>query len=197
MASDDTIQAIADVNAMSTASSARGGFTLMEILVALIIGSTIIGAGRALFDITVGAQRSLQSSVSRVVTGRVAVYEIQRAVRAGRASGSAPFIGTSDEVSFESWCPDGYAGMARCAVRVSAKPNLSITEQLATGSRHSWVADSVEGRLDFVVNASSLEPTVSKWESASSTPQAIRWVSFQTHVGSGDTLLFEILRSAP
>lgn len=197
MASHHSVQACTNVGAVTIAPSGRTGFTLMEVLVALLIGGTIISVGRTLFDSTVDAQRRLQSRVAVTAAYRAGTYEIQRAVRSGRASDSIPFAGTASEVSFAGWCQDAYGGMTRCAVRISTEPFLSITERLLTGGKHEWVADSVGGRLDFVVDAASSEPTVSTWESASATPSAIRWISRRPRVGAADTLLFEMLRSAP
>lgn len=180
-----------------TSSRAGRGFTLLEILVALLIGAMIIGAGRQLFDAAVDAQDRLQSAVTRTAASRAAISEIQRAVRTSRASASTPFIGSPDRVSFEGWCPDGYNGRARCVVQIFAAPMLIIDEQLMSGSHHTWIADSSGGRLDFVVDASMSKATVNEWESISSTPLAVRWVSRGTSAGATDTLLFEITRSAP
>jgi len=182
---------------MTNTPSDRPGFTLMEIMVALLIGAAIITVGRTLFDTAMNAQRSLRSRVGTTGAYRVARYEIQRAIRTGRASDSIPFVGSASKVSFAGWCPDGYGGLSRCAVRISTQPFLSIIELRENGSEHEWVADSADGRLDFVVDAGGLEPTVSAWESTSIMPSAIRWISRPSRTGSSDTLLFAVLRNAP
>lgn len=182
---------------MTSRQPNRHGFTLMEILVALFIGGMLISAGRMLFDTAIDAQHRLESRVSRTSARNAAISEMQRAVRTVRPLEEIPFSGNSDSVSFAGWCPDGYGGRARCRVLISAKPVLAIEEQFGGSAQQKWVADSSGGRLDFVTDAASGDETVDGWESASSAPLAIRWISLGEHGEAGDTLVFEILRSGP
>jgi prepilin-type N-terminal cleavage/methylation domain-containing protein len=173
------------------------GFTLMEVLIALVIGAIIIGAGSQLFATLIDARIALQSRVTYTTTSNLAVTEIERALRSARPSVTTPFIGDAGRISFESWCPDSYGGRTRCAVQVDARPTLAIIEQHSSRKTETWVGDSRAGRFDYVIDPLNNRPVLDAWKSTAASPLAVRWISEATTNLKPDTLIFAILWGDP
>jgi len=168
----------------------RGGFTLVELLVALSIGAVVLVGARTLLEglgdhaaATVRAARGADARANTERTVRQVVSNVSLAPDL-----QPTFVGTPSEAGFGSWCPAARGGLESCRVRLfvrsgGAEPvvvlSLSTGEQLVV--RHGAPA-----LLRYLADAAGGGRWYSQWNDILSPPLAIGVIA------GPDTLLLRI-----
>lgn len=177
----------------------RRGFTLVELLVALVVGGFVMLGGRLVFDSVTDGGRRLAEASRRVdvdANGERLVRRSLASLEAG-ISGGGSFGGDAAHASFTSWCDTPGGWQERCAVKLEITGN---THDPRNGGRRGRLlvlrsanAEPVpvwsgfaEGTLQYLVDASNGGSWVQRWEPGLSTPLAIGAII------DGDTLVFRI-----
>ncbi len=97
---------------------ARSGFTLIEVLVALIVGAIVLLGAHQVLAILADQSQSLASQAAeadrdangeRLLRGLVGQLELG-------SPGTIPFSGSPDSVRFSSWCETPSGWLERCQV---------------------------------------------------------------------------------
>lgn len=175
----------------------RAAFTLLELTVAITVGSLVVIAGHALYDAALTLDTRVVARISAVASEGIAVEALSDALAMSRGTADVPFSGTSVRLDFDGGCRDAYGGTGRCHVTVSALPKLALRESWPTGAIRELVARDVAGTFDYVADASDGGATVSAWRSTTALPLAVRWTPSDPSQLRADTLIFAILRSLP
>lgn len=167
----------------------RPGFTLLELMVALLVGAMVLTVGRSIFDASVDMQRRVTARFADVERERVGHITIENAFATAHMTQATPFSGTAMAVSFASRCRDAYGGTVSCRVVASADPILALREErLASGTRTLAIVKA-NGRFEYVVDAGQSGAFVNDWSSPV-LPLAVRWIPA---AAGSDTLVFPIL----
>ena len=130
---------------------ARGGFTLIEVIVALVVSSIVLLGARAMLGeigddalrIAARAQRvDAETNAERTMRALVRGLELS-------ANDSAQFSGTARRAQFSSWCDMPAGWQERCSVALviekrrdgdalvihaSARPPMIVRERVGTAS---------------------------------------------------------------
>lgn len=130
------------------------GFTLIEVMVALVIGGMVVAGAAALFTALSGRADALKqaslaaetdANAERLVRALVANLELRR------DSTTLSLAGNQDSARFHSWCETAMEWLDRCDIRLSfdrsAAPALklsvrgpdSVDVQLASGFRTGYL----------------------------------------------------------
>jgi prepilin-type N-terminal cleavage/methylation domain-containing protein len=153
----------------------RRGFTLIEVLVALVIatmlglmahqvfaaaveGSAVLERGRRALDYTSNAHRFLAAAFLSLEVG---------------VDEAGPFEGDPDEVCFASWLqtPDGWPEREAAALRVEDHRLVMVV----ASAPPLVLADSVaELHLDYLLEPGSKASWVREWHSSVSAPLSVR-----------------------
>jgi prepilin-type N-terminal cleavage/methylation domain-containing protein len=177
--------------------NARGGsgFTLVEVLVALIVTALVALIAHGIFGAALDSAREL----------RTARGSLDREVNSGRLLASAflsldvgedagPFEGRSDRVEFTSWLPTPDGWWERSRVRLRADGGKLLYE--AGSAPAIELSDSVvDLHVDYLLEPGAAARWVGNWTSAVSAPLAVRLRLLrvpQTGRQVSDTVLFLI-----
>jgi prepilin-type N-terminal cleavage/methylation domain-containing protein len=101
------------------------GFTLAELLVAMMIGLVVIGAGVMMFTAAIGSQPKQSARLEKVRNARITSERIVRELRQGRTATTS----TSSQLAIETYCGGAaspcrvtYTCTAGTCNRVEAQP---------------------------------------------------------------------------
>lgn len=164
------------------------GFTIIEVLLALVIGAIVVaGAHRVFAGVMDGVQRTADA---RIALDREAnARRLLATLVAGIETGGAPadgFQGEPHRVAFSTWQRDGAGHAVRQRVRIEAEQGALV----AYGIRPEPVPllhDVTALALDYLLETGAAERFVSEWRSDASAPVAMR---LRIARGAGtDTLL--------
>lgn len=138
------------------AAPARAGFTLMEVLVALVVGAISLSAAAVLF-VTLAARethlRTVASRTDRLAATELILVGLFRHVDA-QAGVGAPLVGDSLGLDLSSWCGIDAASMRRCRAHVAVRERGNravLVLRLSTRGRSAWES---EAELDLQSAAS-------------------------------------------
>ncbi len=158
--------------------SDRRGFTLIEVLVALLIGATIVLCGRLLLEgvsddarrMTTFAQLSdHEENGQRLLRSTVMAIDVS-------AAGAEPFAGDERLARFTSWCARPGGWQERCVV------TLAITGDTAAASLMLTLAEAApfnirsgfrHGELRYLMDARDGGHWLRSWETGLTAPLAI------------------------
>lgn len=168
----------------------RGGFTLIEVMVALLVGGIAIGMAVGLVTTaTDGAARLSHAGAvwTAEANARTWLASALGSVEVG-APGAAPFTGSPTAMAFSSWRPVAAGWMERGRVSLHlAGGRLSATDRSGT----LVLADSLEaGTFDYLL-ADGAGHWLAGWTSPVSAPTAVR-IRLERRGGAVDTLTFLI-----
>jgi len=170
--------------------SARRGFTLMEMLVALTLtGVVVLTAHRLFAGVTDGLDR-LESA--RVALDREANVRLLLAAALGSAqAGPAQdvFVGEADRMAFTTWRGDRQGHSVRLRFRVQILNGRLVLEGVQ--AEPLPLLEGITGfGLDYLLELGAEQRFVREWRSEASAPAAVR---FRIMRGSTtDTLLLRV-----
>lgn len=97
---------------------ARGGFTLIEVVVALSLSAMLLLGARALFEQLGGHAEAMVEAAAAADRDANADAVLRARVGAAEASPdpARPFDGTADGARFHAWCETAAGWMERCRV---------------------------------------------------------------------------------
>jgi len=113
---------------IGTAGEDEGGFTLVELLVAMTIGLVVLGAAVAVFTAGLRSQERVTSQSSAIQTARTTMERIVRELRQGQGivPGTTP---TASQLSLVTYVPGTCAGVGGGAARL-----CSVTYACSSGT---------------------------------------------------------------
>jgi prepilin-type N-terminal cleavage/methylation domain-containing protein len=163
----------------------RGGFTILELMVALALSAGILLAGRALTEQVTGVGETIAKSSALADSARVQARSLRGIVRnidVGSDS-SASFFGDGRTAKFVSWCTGGQLIKERCAVTLTVDSVVTLTD--ASGS-HALRRGKDPGVLRYLFDARDGGHWYRSWGPEINLPLAIG-VVFRT-----DTIVLRI-----
>jgi prepilin-type N-terminal cleavage/methylation domain-containing protein len=184
------------------------GFTLVELLVALLLTSLVVLLAHALLADVSGAARRVQEVARQADRDGSRRLWLVRTFAGVDVAGSAPlgFRGVSgvregreaDQVAFRSWVRVGErhelrvvrigltaAGRVLAEVRLPPGPRDATPDLLVLGEGIAALG------LDYLLDYGAAAPWVAEWVSPVSAPVAVRWRMTRAD-GRADTLLFHV-----
>jgi len=207
MASDDVTQnaEVGTRNERARSSSAfrvshsASGFTLIEVMVALMIGALVILVANQLFSAVADRGRTLitaRTELDRAANARRWVAATFLSLDVG-TDGVGGFDGRPDHVVFSTWLltPDGW--FERRQVTLSAQQGL-LRAAVTPGTPIALVDSVTDVRFDYLLEPGAESRWVGEWVSPVSAPVAVRMRIGQAACGmrgagcAVDTLLFLI-----
>ncbi len=172
--------------------SARG-FTLIEVLTALVISGIVVSVAAAMLTQTTrlvtdaaARARSAQDEANGIAWLREAFFSADASTE---ADGS--FEGSPDTVRFRTTLPVSSGWPESTTARVTIEAGRIV---LAVGTSRFVVSDSSESAVfDYLAEYGAGSPWLRRWSSPARTPYAIRLRRVRPN-GTADTLLFQIGR---
>jgi Prokaryotic N-terminal methylation motif len=160
--------------------SARPGFTLISVMVALAIGAITIGGARAVTIALVDhAQRldDAHAQVSEAINGERLLRRLVLESEAGRDPG-ATFAGNETQAAFDTWCHTANGWAERCRVELTLAPPVAdsmvtLGAALAAGERLTLGRFKAPVRLAFLEDAAHGGTWSARWGPSTAAPMAI------------------------
>jgi prepilin-type N-terminal cleavage/methylation domain-containing protein len=162
----------------------RRGFTLIEVLVALVVGAVVMLGARLLLEgvgdsgrriVRVAQRADRDANAERLLRSTVASLEWGSA-----EEGGARFGGDEHEARFTSWCDTPGGWQERCAVMISitcdssAQPVSAALSLSGVGTEPVQVrAGFMRGELRYLADARDGGHWITKWDAGLSAPIAI------------------------
>jgi len=176
----------------------RQGFTLIEVLVALTIGSVVVLVAHQLFAALAGQAKTLteaRANLDRSANARRWLDAAFLSVDVG-TEGASGFEGRADRATFSAWLltPDGW--FERRVVTIERGDGWLVAS--ITPGTPIPLMDSVRNvSFDYLLEPGAESRWVTEWVSPVSAPVAVRMRAVRPGKGEGggpvvDTLLFLI-----
>lgn len=162
---------------MTPAPSRHGGFTLLEVIVALSIGTFVIVAARMLLEnLGVGTSRIVRSArqIDRDANGERLLRSLVGQIEVGVPEES--FGGDEHSMEFTSWCRVSRGWLERCSVTLSVERSDSAQFLVALfpdGARVVLRRANRRLRLRYLADASEGGTWFVKWGHGPACPRAI------------------------
>jgi prepilin-type N-terminal cleavage/methylation domain-containing protein len=177
----------------------RAGFTLLEVMVALVVGAIVILGARALLDgLSLHAGRV--QTLARAADADANLEHVLRTAvaRGGIASDSAArFDGTPDRARFATWCDMPGGWQEPCDVQLAAERepagsqfSVVLTLGAADAMRVSEHLDAAS--LRYLASASGGGQWVERWEQAITPPLAIGLITRAAGAARPDTMILRL-----
>lgn len=172
-------------------ASARGGFTLVEVVVALTLAAMLMLGARALFE-QLGAHAEALVGAAGDADREANGDALLRALVGAAETSPDPerrFDGTAEGVRFSTWCESPAGWLERCAATlgfVHADTARVLAVAVAGGDPIVLRRGFRDGRLIYLRNADDGGAWVPNWSSAVSTPLAVGVVV------DGDTAILRV-----
>jgi len=174
--------------------SRRNAFTVVEVVVALLIGSIVLLGAHAMLAALTDRERSL--SASAVATDRASngVEELRSIVGQLEIDGprTRPFSGDANEVGFSSWCDTPSGWLERCDVTLAFDSADSSAGLVLRRGADSTVLlrGFAHGAFRYLVAADGGGQWVEQWGASVTAPLGIGAVlQYRMHT---DTLILRI-----
>lgn len=172
--------------ALQGVHTVRGGFTLLEVLVALALGALVVLLAHRVFTgVMDGARRvaEARAALDRWANARRLLTEIARSIDVG--SHSDGFDGRPDRAAFSTWTRVPQGWLERRRVQVGGERGALILT--GSGPEPLVLADSVaQLDLDYLLDAGADAAWVRTWQSPVSAPLAIRMRVWYRGRGNGE-----------
>jgi prepilin-type N-terminal cleavage/methylation domain-containing protein len=158
----------------SVRNTERGGFTLIEILVALALAAIVMIAARGLLDGLMGQAAAIVRAGQAADSLSGAEQSVRRTVGnlALPVGDTLAFEGDAGAARFVSWCAVPGGWLERCAVQLTARDSGGVRMVQNSGE----VTLLHAGRLPALCYLSSVRDGgtwVNRWRSATDAPLAI------------------------
>lgn len=177
-------------------SSLRSGFTLLEVLVAVMIAATVLLAADIVFEQLADSRSVIARSATKVDRERNAASTVVRWVsqvdispRSGPGVQPRSFGGNETSATFVSWClaPGGWERECEVTLRVARDTNASaIVASASTGESVRLPIHGTDATLRYLLDARGGGHWLRSWGAGPTTPLAIGIVS------GADTLVLRI-----
>jgi len=163
------------------------GFTLMEIMVALVIAVMVLVAAHTAF-VAIADQGEAFARMSARQDGEANAWEWLRIlVRRMRTAGdAASIVGTDSTVNFSSWCESPHGWLEPCSVSLSVDHRDSLLRVASSTGLAFAVLAVPPTHLRYYVIGKRSGVLASSWNSTFAPPDAIAVLT------GADTLLFGI-----
>lgn len=159
----------------------HAGFTLLEIMVALVISGLVVAALAAMQVVAADVATRVPHDVRTTTANRNAMqFARELFVQADPGpSGELSFTGTADSVAFTSWCPVGGGWVERCPVTLAIRPGAEggAVELGWMGGSLTLARWESAVRLEYLRDARGGGTWVQQWGTAISPPQAVRVIT--------------------
>jgi len=171
----------------------RDGFTLVEVLVALTLAALGVAIAAGMVASSTDALDVMRAESQRVETEAEGLLWMGDALLGAvpLAAAGNEFRGTSDSLRFHSTLPVPGGWTEPTSVEVVFERGRM---KLRTSGLTFEFADSMRlSAFDYLERLGSTSPWLSRWESATAAPIAVRWRR-EADGGKADTTLFFIGR---
>ena len=154
----------------------RAGFTLIEVLVALVLSVLVVSGARALLD---GLAAQATRTVGLAASGdsvAASTWSFHRVVGslAIPASDSLVFDGTATSARFTSWCPVPGGWEERCRVVLTALPNEQTGARLSFSTGEAFVLRTgARTSLRYLSSAADGGRWATEWHSTIAPPLGV------------------------
>jgi prepilin-type N-terminal cleavage/methylation domain-containing protein len=163
---------------MSRRNRSRAGFTLIEVMVALVVSAIVLlGARAMLADVGDDALR-ISAETKRLdadANGERALRALVRQLDLG-AGEASQFAGDPRQVSFSSWCDVPAGWQERCAVTLTLEPHAGNSALVIRTSKGPalTVRDSIAtGALRYLTTVTDGGEWIRVWGAGITAPLAI------------------------
>jgi prepilin-type N-terminal cleavage/methylation domain-containing protein len=153
----------------------RSAFTLIEVLVALVVGAIVIlGAHRVLEVLTDQAHELTRHAayVDRSANGERMLRDLVGQLEIG-SPGTVPFSGAADTVRFSSWCeaPAGWLEQCRVTLSFAATTDGEVLRaQLGSGQSLDLISGFSAGAFRYLESAAAGGQWFQRWGTGITAP---------------------------
>jgi len=170
------------------------GFTLMEVTVALVIGSIVLLGAQAMLSTLSDREQALQSAATvadRVANGKQELRTLVGNIEVG-TPGTASFAGDGQQARFSSWCDVPSGWQERCDVALSFDTAPGYATLVAHVGAHSLVllTGFEHGSFRYLQSAASGGQWLEQWGGGVTAPLGIGAVL--RYPRRADTLILRI-----
>ncbi len=175
----------------------HSGFTLIEVLVALVVGSiALLGAQRILAILTDETHAIARHATDsdRDANGERMLRDLVGQLEIG-SPGTVPFSGSSDTVRFSSWCETGAGWSESCQVTLFFAVrggHETLRTQLGAGEPFDLVGGFSAGAFRYLETAAAGGQWFERWGTGITAPLGIGVV-----LARGNTLDTLLVRVGP
>jgi prepilin-type N-terminal cleavage/methylation domain-containing protein len=169
----------------------RHGFTLIEVLLAIVAGAAVALLAHEIFRAVTDARRTLLTAAAQDDVRAQARRWLSTALRSSRVSADSTFEGHATEALFTTVLPVALGRLEPSRVKLLVGPRGLVLAGAPTGSI-LLDPSAVSLRLDYLHELGSQAAWSAEWVSPVSLPHAVRLrVGRTTNRGKQvDTLLF-------
>lgn len=173
----------------------RSGFTLIEVLVALMVGAIVLLGAHQVLSILTDRSHALvgrAAQTDRKANGERMLRDLVGQLELG-SPGTIPFSGSPDTVRFSSWCEAPSGWLERCAVTLSFAADgdhEALRAQLGTSPPLDLVRDLHRGAFRYLESAAGGGQWFQKWGTGITAPLGIGVVLVRDD--AVDTMLLRI-----
>ncbi|MHB1329011.1 MAG: PulJ/GspJ family protein [Gemmatimonadales bacterium] len=159
----------------------RRGFTLLELMVALVVGGLTLAGASAILGNLYESAAHLQAEVARMdrlANGERLIREVAASFQPGNGHNST-FFGTPRAAHFSSWCLVSDGWFERCVVDLTPRSDgLYLSLRYDNESLFSEVRLEMPQReLRYLADAADGGRWLAEWAAGTSAPLAIGVVS--------------------
>ncbi|HEX6807360.1 MAG TPA: prepilin-type N-terminal cleavage/methylation domain-containing protein [Gemmatimonadaceae bacterium] len=175
----------------------HSGFTLIEVLVALVVGSIVLLGAHRILAILADDTRALTRHATdsdRDANGERMLRDLVGQLEIG-SPGTVPFSGSPDTVRFSSWCETGAGWSESCRVTLffaARGGHETLRAQLGGGEPFDLVGGFSSGAFRYLETAAAGGQWFERWGTGITAPLAIGVVRAR-----GDTLDTLLVRVGP
>lgn len=156
----------------------RDGFTLIEVLVALVIGGLVLAGMRAIFEALADSSRVAQSktvTLDQRANGVALLYRLTERLDAA-TPGATPFFGTPGITEFSSWCEVPHGWLEPCRVVLTfdtLRAEPALVARLGDSTRIALVRGFTHGTFRYLESAENGGIWQRVWGRGTSAPVAL------------------------
>lgn len=178
------------MNRSRARKGARRGFTILELMVAIVVGSGVLLAARGLLGAMAADSERIAESATEL-DRRANSQRLLRSLVAQVESGTPQltFGGNASSAEFTTWCSSAGGWLERCRVRLSieeSEAGFSLIAVLSTGEMHELRAEMLHAELRYVADAARGGRWLEEWDAGITAPVALAVVTAR------DTVLLRI-----
>lgn len=154
--------------------SKRRGFTLLELMVAVVLGAGILMAGRLLLEQVTSASQTIlfaQAASELRVSREQTLRELFRNLEIATTD-SVTFGGTEHDMTFTSWCDSASGLRGRCRVTLTLDSVLAMTSS-SDSARVVLARDTVLGVFRYLNDVHDGGQWLRGWGNGITIPLAI------------------------